>query len=912
MARPPRYRVGIDLGTTHTVVAYADSRDRNSAIELFPIEQLVAPGEVAARPLLPSLRYHPTLEELPAGDRQLPWPEPDLGEPLPAGIIGELARELGSRVPGRLVASAKSWLSHAAVDRTAAILPWGADPSVGKISPLAASASYLAHIRAAWDLHFPDHPLADQDLILTLPASFDEDARALTVAAARLAGLERVHLLEEPQAACYAWLADHRGQLAMALGDSRLLLVVDVGGGTTDLTLIRIDPGKSEPRLTRIAVGNHLMLGGDNMDLAIAHRIEQRLSQDRLATGQLAQLVQQCRSAKERLLAEDAPEAVTVTLLGGGGRLVGGARSAELSRAEVLELADGFLPLTGIDQHPQRRRGALVEFGLPYAADPAISRHLAAFLQRHAESARAALGLPDGTTPVPDAVLLNGGVFHAHALRRRLLELLGHWRGAPLQLLDTPHPDRAVAHGAVAYSLARGGHGVRIGGGMARSVFLLADGEQQQAVCLLPRGSEEGQELRLPERQFMLRLGQPVRFHLATASADQRYRPGQLITADSEHLVPLPPLASVVSGQGEVAVELASRLTEVGTLAVDCVSVDSPSRRWQLEFQLRGKTRQVADTTQLPAGFEGAAERLQQFYGGRSGRVDPKGVKTLRSDLEKRLGKRDQWDTALLRALFGVLLEGARRRRRSADHERQWFNLTGFCLRPGYGYPLDDWRIGQLWPLYQQGVQYVKDAQNWAEWWTLWRRVAGGLDSAAQEQIMAELTPYLLPPSRQARIKGTRKLGYDDMVRLAASLERLGPARKSDLGGWLLERLGNKGESVQTWQALGRLGTRVPLYGSAHNVVPRVIAADWLQRVLQLDWKKVQPAAFAAVSLARLSGDRERDLDSGLRRQVVARLRGARVSDHWVSLIEEVSELDEADHKRLYGDALPVGLTLVS
>lgn len=883
------------------MVAFADTRGKDRSIRPFAIEQLVAPGTVAARPLLPSYRYHPAADELAAADRTLPWPAPELERDLPVGVIGELARERGAKVPGRLIASAKSWLSHAAVDRGAAILPWGADASLGKVSPLAASAGYLAHVRAAWDHGTPDYPLADQDVVLTLPASFDEDARALTVEAARLAGLERIHLLEEPQAACYAWIDRYRDRLAETLGDTRLLLVIDVGGGTTDLSLIRVEPDGDTPRLTRVAVGDHLMLGGDNMDLAIAHRIEQRLGgAGKLGTGELAQLVQQCRAAKERLLAAGGPESTTVTLLGGGSRLIGGARSAELGRAEVLELLDGFLPRVVVDARPSRRRGAIVEFGLPYAADPAISRHLAAFLSRQAGS------------ELPDALLLNGGVFHAELPRRRLLEQLGEWRGAPPRLLDNPEPDRAVARGAVAYGLARRGKGLRIGGGAARSVFLLVEGEQHEtrAVCLLPRGTEEGREVRLKQRQFALRLGQPVRFHLASAHDGKRYRPGQLASAD-DGFTRLPPLATVIEGSGEVPVELASQLTEVGTLAVDCVAADESARRWRLEFQLRGTAPQV-DTPENPhPRFDAAVELIGRYFGDRSGKVDPKGIKTLRNDLEKLLGKRDGWDTALLRELFAVLLDGAKRRRRSTDHERLWFNLTGYCLRPGYGYPLDEWRVEQLLPLYDEGVQYVKDAQNWAEWWTLWRRIAGGLPTAAQTRLIDDLEPWLLPPSRKIKLKGVRKLGYEDMVRLTANLEHLPPARKAELGGWWLKRLAGKGESVQTWQALGRLGTRVPLYGSAHNVVARDTAADWLRTLLELDWKTIQPAPFAAVLLARLSGDRERDLDEDLREQLVERLLAVKAPEHWIRMVREVTELDAADQQRLYGDALPAGLKLV-
>src|SRR5574337_646675 len=371
------YTVGIDLGTTHTVVAYAPAAGRvaDSGLRLFQIDQLVAPGEVAALPLLPSLRYHPAPGELAAGELALPW--------APGGetaVIGALARRLGAQVPGRLVASAKSWLSHAAVDRLAPILPWGAPDAVPKVSPVAASASYLAHLRAAWNQHFPQARLEHQELVLTVPASFDDAARSLTLQAAREAGLPTLRLLEEPQAALHDWLFRHRRTLAAELADTKLVLVCDVGGGTTDLSLVRVNHADGKPQLERFAVGRHLMLGGDNMDLALAHVVEGRLAAGtasvtpRLSAAALAQLVERCRAAKERLLATDAPERAPVTLLAAGAKLIGGARSAQLSRDEVEALViDGFFPQGAADELPRRERaaGGLHAFGLPYASDPA-------------------------------------------------------------------------------------------------------------------------------------------------------------------------------------------------------------------------------------------------------------------------------------------------------------------------------------------------------------------------------------------------------------------------------------------------------------------------------------------------------------------------------------------------------------
>lgn len=894
-------------------MAYADLKAASAAvIQIFSIEQLIAPGAVAARPLLPSVRYHPTDGELAAADVCLPWDFIDPGA-VSDVVLGELARERGSRTPGRLVASAKSWLSHAGVDRMAPILPWGAAEGVARVSPVMATASYLAHLAAAWNHRFPRYPLAQQDVVLTVPASFDEGARVLTVGAARLAGLPQLRLLEEPQAACYDWLHRHRADVAADLSDSRLLLVCDVGGGTTDLTLIQIEPGEAEPRLTRIGVGEHLMLGGDNMDLTLARTVEARLGGARLSAGELSQLLQQCRNAKERLLAADAPERVTVTVLGGGSRLIGGARSAELSRDEVRSLlVDGFMPLVDPAERPQGRRAAVVEFGLPYAADPAISRHLAAFLRQHAEVAQQALG--DENTAdrlaIPDSILLNGGVFHGSVLADRLLELLAGWRGTPLLRLDNPEPDLAVARGAVAYGLARRGQGVRIGGGSARSYFLLVDAnsDRKQGVCLLPRGVEESKPIRL-DRIFSLRLGAPVQFHLLSSTGDTLYRPGEVVTLVAEDFTPLPPIATVIESEaaGEVPVQLVTQLTEVGTLDVECVAVDDPARHWQLAFQLRGGD--AATLARLHPRFPEAAARLERFYGSRAAGVEQKEIKGLRADLERLLGKRETWETPLLRELFGVLWTGARRRRRSAEHERLWFSLTGYCLRPGFGYPLDDWRVGQLWTLYEQGVQYGQDAQNRSEWWTLWRRVSGGLDRVAQWRLSDDLMAELRPLTGKAAKDKTP--GVEDMARLAGVLERLSATRKVELGQLLLDRLARKGESPQLWWAVGRLGTRTPVYGSAHDVVPAAAAADWLEQVLALDWRTVTPAPFAAALLGRLSGDRERDVDEQLREKVAQRLRAAKSPVSWLRMVEEVVELDEADASRVFGETLPPGLRLV-
>jgi molecular chaperone DnaK (HSP70) len=920
---PARYLVGIDLGTTHTVAAYADvSNPAQIKIEAFAIEQLIAPGEIAARPLLPSMRYHPAPGEMAEVDTRLPWSaDQDASRP----ILGELARVLGAKSHGRAVASAKSWLSHGAVDRTAPILPWGAGEGVAKISPVEASASYLAHLRAAWNHRFPDAPLEQQEIVITLPASFDEGARALTLEAARLAGLDAIHLLEEPQAACYDWVWRHRQRLSKELADARLLLVVDVGGGTTDLTLIKIEPGPKEPKLTRIGVGDHLMLGGDNLDLALAHLVEHRLVRDRrLNTAELSQVIEQCRIAKELLLGDEAPDAASITLLGAGAKMIGGARFTELSKDKVRQLVlEGFLPLTGLDEVPERKRGsAVVAFGLPYTSDPAISKHIAAFLQQHQQAMQEALGA--GATPLPDAVLLNGGLFRSPLIVRRLLALLSAWRGgaAPKQLRNN-RPDQAVAYGAVAYGLARRGLSVqKIGGGSARAYFLLieTEGEHQQGVCLLPRGAEEGHEIVLTERSFALRLGQPVRFHLVSSVADTSWQPGDLAPIDAAHFVQLPPLAAAFDrdsrqANAEAVVQLASTLTEVGALKIQCVDIANPERRWNVEFQLRQRAAAPALAAEgsLHPRLGEAVELLQMAFGKKAKIVDSKRIKGLRAELEKILGKREEWNTPLLRELFGVLLEGLPHRRRTEAHERLWLSLSGYCLRPGFGFPLDDWRVEQVWAIYEQGLQYHLEAQNWAEWWTLWRRIAGGLDAPAQSKLFAALADYINPDKAKRGNLQTlaKKRSYEDMLRLAAVLERIPQADKIQLGAWLLHSLNKAGEPAEIGWALGRVGARTPFHAGVESVVSPAIAASWLEGLLKLDWRKQTPAGFAAALIARMTGDRERDIAPATRALVLDKLRAAKCPESWLGMVAEVKTLDAADEKRLFGEALPPGLKLL-
>ncbi|AXB31676.1 molecular chaperone DnaK [Vibrio campbellii] len=932
----PRFLVGIDLGTTNTVVAYCEITDNleQSEVSLFDIDQLIGPGEVVRKPLLPSFRYHPAIGQISPSDLTLPWENEPVSGDISNVIVGEWARELGAKVEGRQVSSAKSWLSHQAVDRSSDILPWAGAQDVDKVSPVIASASYLNHIRQAWNYRHPSNKLEDQDVVVTVPASFDETARKLTLEAAELAGLKKIVLLEEPQAVCYDWYARHQQTAADELKELPLILVCDVGGGTTDLSLIEASfSSQDELALDRIGVGEHLMLGGDNLDLALAHLAESRFNQSKkLTAASLTKLIQQTRKAKENLLSASAPEEVKITMLGSGSKLLGGTKSIGLSKQEVHQIAlDGFFPLSDFSEVPDKRRSAVVEFGLPYVADPAVSKHVAEFLTTHQQVSRAALGIEDDKqNAIPVGLLLNGGVFNSELVTERVTTLLSDWRGAPVTVLDNPHPDWSVALGAVAFGKARRGAQLKIGGGAARSYFLHLQEKNKmgKALCLLAKGTEEGHEIRLSGRRFSLTLGEPVRFNLLTSTHDNltnntAIQNGVMVDVDPDLFAPLPPYITTLEGEGaelqanqkeRVEVQLACQLTEVGTLKMECVSAEYDNKRWELEFEVRNKQTDDSEQVKLHPKLHECKELIARLYSGNKKSAESKEIKTLAKDLEKKLGKRDEWDFTTLRQLFDTFAQGRKRRRRSEQHEKNWLRLAGFALRPGFGDPTDSWRIEQVWGLYQQNIQF-KNHQGWTDWWVFWRRIAGGLSQEQQETILADIAKYLHPGAMKnpQSAKAAQDMGYESMVRLAASLEHLEVEDKVLLATWFLSKAINHNQFEQAhWWAMGRLASRTPLYGSQHNVIPREQAEQWLPKLLEQNWQKEPMIAFAAVMICRKTDDRLFDISDDYREQVLTKLKQSKVPESWVSLVEEVKELSESESKRIFGDALPSGLTLVN
>ncbi len=607
------YAVGIDLGTTHCALSFVDS-DKSEGEDivqgLVAIPQLIAPGSVEARPLLPSSLYLPHPDEFRVTDLGLPW------ESDPARICGELARNQGTTTPIRLVSSAKSWLCHPDVDRKSDILPAGAPEEIPRISPFDATIHYLAHLRNAWNGQFPYDPLAHQEVTVTVPASFDPAARELTAEAARAIGIEHLVLLEEPQAALYSWVNDTHGEWRQEVRVGDVILVVDVGGGTTDLSLIAVTEQEGALELTRVAVGEHILLGGDNMDLTLAHLLRQKLAKSgvELDRWQLQALTHGCRVAKEALLADAALEQIPVVVPSRGSRLIGGSIRTELTREEVqTTLIEGFFPAVEAASRPASRpRGALTKLGLPYAQDPAVTRHLAAFLGRQAGATEdlsgfVALTPPGASFLHPTAVLFNGGVFKAPILQERVLAVLNQWLAAegapPARLLAARDLDLAVARGAAFYAHVRRHGGVRIRGGTSHSYYVGVESAmpaipgmepELAALCLVPFGLEEGSGPVAPPQEFGLVVGEPVRFRFFGSSVRREDQVGDLLEEWAEdELEELAEIQTTLLAQdrkkGEVVgVRLQATVTEVGTLELTAIPVARPDEQWNVAFNTRG------------------------------------------------------------------------------------------------------------------------------------------------------------------------------------------------------------------------------------------------------------------------------------------------------------------------------------
>jgi hypothetical protein len=906
-------------------MCFVDTLRPDWQVETFPIPQWIDFGQLEARETLPSFHYELTAAEATGAAAGLPWQS---GSNATASCVGVLARDAGLRHPGRRIASAKSWLSHDGVDRSADFLPWHGDADVPRMSPVTASSRYLAHMRDAWDHAHPDQPLNQQDIVITLPASFDEVARELTIQAAKAAGLRRVYLIEEPQAAFYAWIDRHRHDWAELVHPGQLILVCDIGGGTTDLTLIRVRPAGDagdQVQFHRVAVGRHLILGGDNMDLAVAKLAETKINQsgDRseLSSSQWDRLIQASRAVKEAMLQETRPETYTINLAAEGSSLLAGAIQVELSAEEIDRgLLDGFFPRVQLEDRPAGGQSGFQEFGLPYAADPAVTRHLSEFLSQHRRS-----GLEDNDADAadrPDLVLFNGGVMVAPAVRDRIVDSLTEWFNrdgeswAP-RVLSSPRLDLAVAQGAAYYAMVRRGQGIRIAANLGRSYYMQVQHDPPAAICLIPGNAEAGQQFRVDDHPLQLQVGAPVQFPLWVSSTRLADRVGELVTIERSEMSALPPICTaLVRGrrreETQLHVFVESELSEIGTVGMYCVDADS-GRRWKLEFDIRstletdrgahegsGEAAGIVDTDTVTA----CADAIAATFGETTAIKPNQIVKKLQAITET---SRNSWPPSLLRELWQFLVDHEVGRRKSQQHEARWINLAGYCLRPGYGVAVDDWRVQQTWRLLHGKLAFAA-SQSRTESLILWRRIAGGLTAGQQQQLAAPLLATLL--GKSGRLE-PHEAG--EIWRLIASLERLSVPDKIKLGETALQELPRKkNEKLRPallW-ALGRLGSRQPAYGPLNTAIPSGQVKAWLESLVAIDPPE-SGLPLTIVQLARKTADRYRDLPEEIRASAADFLATKSAPEHLLTLLTEGGSLDRDEEAAVFGDSLPLGIRLV-
>jgi molecular chaperone DnaK (HSP70) len=910
-----KFSIGIDLGTTNCAMAYVPLNGTNSTSETFPVLQWETHGSLTESLTLPSFLYLPREDEasqlLGKGIVGREW------------IAGRFARRQAAESPGRVAHSAKSWLCHHAIDRNAPFLPWRSDdiPIEKRISPIQASALLLEYLRAAWNTRFAgeDADFVQQEVTVTVPASFDAVAQRLTLDAASEAGFpSNVRLLEEPQAAFYRWLEEHPAPDAFELPPAGVshVLVVDIGGGTSDFSLFEMSPqpGSMIPHIKRIAVSDHLLLGGDNIDLALAHHIQQQLATD-LSPTQWNFLAARCRDLKERCLTDSSQdEQLAISIPSQGSSLLSKTLSARISRKEVETLVlEGFFPECGPEERPSRVQAALREWALPYAPDSAVTRYLADFLR--------------GRPPV-DFLLFNGGSLHAEAVRLRLQRQVSAWQaGNEPKILSNSEPDLAVARGAARFGGLIHRRAARIEAGAARAIYLEVHrpGGKERAestlVCILPKDAPAEEEFKISQPGLELRINHPVRFQPYYSTRHDDDKSGTLVPWNESDFHHLPPLQTIARLDGprshndRVPVSLSARMNELGLLKIACQSIDPRLKHsWPLEFNLRqeetdgGRDQSTPDAESgvESAKLAGAGARMRSLFSRPLDKRDKLSATNLLKNLEQILGlQKANWNGVLLRQLWQTLYEQINRREESVDHEEAWLILAGFFMRPGFGAHGDESRIDQLWQIKIDGLTYPGKRIQLQEY-ILWRRVSGGLSQARQQAVIEPELPKLL----------SQKSPSPELIRLAGSFERIPQPVKEELTDQFIKSaqdFADKGEHCAPYLvALGLLLNRAPLYAPTEDVLPSEYVERAYEALCHLDWANPELVEAQTLFLraARVTNHAVIDLPHSLREKIASKLEKSGLAPVRVEKLRRFVPVERADRASLFGESLPPGLVL--
>lgn len=948
-----RYIIGIDLGTTSCALSYIDTLELDKGVRVLDIPQWESEGALLAADNLPSFCYLPPKNACKKGEFVLPFVSYSEDQ-IESKVIGSYARKQMVLTPDRVIHAAKSWLCHRGVDSHERFLPWHSDTLIGdqRLSPIQVSSFFLKHLKAVWDDKIADandaYEFNRQRIVITVPASFDELASQYTLSAAQIAAynMENVTLLEEPLAAFYHWqhsLQVDTGYDFKAFNKSasakvreilcpdnesvKTVLICDVGGGTTDFSLLEVDGRGESLEISRIAVSEHILLGGDNIDLKIAYFLENKLKQEQkiesLHSHQWAALVGEARNLKEKSLFCDLDHAngdLHVGIASTGSSLFAGGVSTSVKPSQIQRIiADGFFPSCGRNEGSKNRGSGLKEWGLPYAKDSAITRHLASFL-----SGRAV-----------DAVLFTGGSLIPELLRGTLAKQIALWQKKPALALSNDSMHLAVAKGAAWYGASLHFKQGKIKSGYPRNLFVevaVGGSKSRQLMSVLPKGFEGGEKITLDQRNVKVLLGQPVTFQMFYSLTSKPFKAGDLVEkSEIQDLGKMPPLQTKLElpksnkkrkhKPRELLVNLELGLTETGLLTIDCVAKEKQDgfvdgHKWSLNFNVQ----ETAINKQYDANDNFVLKTSKEFhYSDAYKQIEDKVVKVygkanpdklqvnpnkLGRELETSIGlARDQWNLEHLRGIWQTLKEGETRRCRSQAHETTWLNLAGFCLRPGYGDSLDRFRMDEVWQAYERGLSFPKGKQVQSQWWILWRRVAGGLNKGRQEKLFAKIAPLLR--------KGE---GDPEMFMLAGSLELVSVNKKVQLGSSLVKQIkARKPEYLgqKVW-ALGRIASRIPLYGGPENIVRPAFVEAWIDSLSELDFTgpQYQDALHFFVQSGRLIGDRELDLSASYRQKVLSLMPHFKLGSRYIDQLQEVKPLDLAGHNRLFGESLPAGFVI--
>ncbi|MFQ3224428.1 MAG: molecular chaperone DnaK (HSP70) [Lentimonas sp.] len=926
-----RYFIGIDLGTSNCALSFIDSKDLSAGTQVFSIPQFESLDTVRERTTLPSFCYflsdaeNATLQE----KEDAAWSQET--------VVGLFARDRAASDTERTISSAKSWLCHAGIDREAKLLPWKSTAIADELkrSPVEASAAYLDYLRFAWDQTIgardKQSQFDRQDVVITVPASFDTVAQRLTLDAAERAHYPKsIRLLEEPQAAFYAWLEQHPTveeweRLIAGLSEQpKVVLVCDVGGGTSDFSLfeLALQAGEELPSVRRIAVSNHILLGGDNVDLALAHQAEAKLSQSEpLSSKAWSQLTAQCRDLKERVLsvAGDADEVFTIALAAEGGNLFASVQTVALSRSEILNtILEGFFPHCESDVQPVNKSGGLREIGLPYAQDSAITHHLADFIRQRKV----------------DAILFNGGSLDSEQIQERLVAQVAHWQGAVPARLTNDQLDLAVARGAAWYQASqKREHATTIEGGSGHSFYIEVSvptkrgkkkkggaNTETRLVCVLPQGSPLEESTRIVSLDLQLKVNTPVQFQAYTSTYREQDKGAELV-AHNEHdfhklpsmhtMAQLPP-EEPMPEDGSVPIHLEAHLNTLGILRVNCVSVrriQGQNRNWRLEFNLR---ESAADAEDAPRGkvadigistedLVAAKAAIEQAFDRDA--TKPSQAAGMLKALEAicHQGRRE-WNVPLIRELWQPLSPCITRRDISQEHELAWLNAAGYLLRPGYGHPLDEYYLRTLWLIQDLDLAFVTSKANREQYFLLWRRVAGGLSQAQQESLYDEWIEKVLQDTKQS-YEPSRMLG---------AFEHLSSEKRLALAHHFTQSIETRKASFcdhSIW-ALGRLLSRVPLYGGEQALLDPTEVSRAFDALEPLDWTRDNlrnlPQLF--VQAARIVNNRDHDVTQEVRERILAKAVLSGASEKRLQPLREYTPIDAKDIQQLFGESLPTGL----